>query len=65
MDYAYQGKHPPTKLAVMVTSTNADMIQDQPWLVDSAATDHVTASLNNLSFPKPYNGQDHLNVGNG
>lgn len=50
MDYAYQGKHPPTKLAIMVTSTNVDMIQDQPWLADSAATNHVTASLNNLSF---------------
>ena len=27
--------------------------------------DHVTSSLNNLSFPKPYNDQDHLTVGNG
>ena len=32
---------------------------------DSAAKDHVTSSLNHLSFPKPYNGQDHLIVGNG
>ena len=56
MDYAYQGKHPPTKLAAMVTSSNSMIAQEQPWLADSAATDHVTSSLNHLSFPKPYNG---------
>ena len=54
MDYAYQGKHPPTKLTTMVTSSNHLLTQEQPWLADSAATDHVTASLNQLSFPKPY-----------
>ena len=53
MDYAYQGKHPPTKLATMATASNAYVTQDQPWLADSAATDHVTSSLNHLSFPKP------------
>ena len=37
----------------------------QPWLADSAATDHVTASLNQLSFPKPYPSQEQLTVGNG
>ena len=50
MDYAYQGKHPPTKLAAMATTSNACFTQDQPWLADSAATDHVTTSLNQLSF---------------
>ena len=54
MDYAYQGKHPPTKLAVMATTSNACLTQDQPWLTDSAATDHVIANLNHLNFPKPY-----------
>ena len=34
-------------------------------MVDNAATDHVTSSLNYLSFPKPYTGQEHLIVGNG
>ena len=58
MDYAYQGKHPPTKLAAMVTSSNYLLTQEQPWLADSAATDHVTASLNQLNFPKPYPGQE-------
>ena len=65
MNYAYQGKHPPTKLATMAISSNSMMTQKQPWLADSAATDHVTSSLNHLSFPKPHNGQEHLIVGNG
>ena len=49
----------------MATSSNSMIAQNQPWLADSAATDHVTSSLNHLSFPKPYNGQEHLIVGNG
>ena len=61
----YQGKHPPTKLSAMATSFNASITQDQPWLIDSVATDRVTSSLNRLSFPKPYNGQEHLTIGNG
>ena len=56
MDYAYQGMHPPTKLATMATSSNTMMTQEQPWLADSAATNHVTSSLNHLSFLKPYTG---------
>jgi len=65
MDYAYQGKHPPTKLAAMATASNACLTQDQPWLANSATTDHVTSNLNHLSFPKPYHGQDHLTIDNG
>jgi len=56
MDYAYQGKHPLTKLVAMASSSNSIIAQEQPWLVDSAAIDHVTSSLNHLSFPKPYTG---------
>ena len=56
MDYAFQGNHPPTKLATMAIASNATITQDQPWLADSAATDLVTSSLNALSFPKPYTG---------
>ena len=65
MGYAYQGKHPPTKLTAMTTASNACLTQDQPWLADSAATDHVTSSLSHLSFPKPYQGQDQITFGNG
>ena len=28
MDYAYQGKHPPAKLAAMATASNACLTQD-------------------------------------
>ena len=65
MDYADQGKHPPTKFAAIVTTSNAAITQDQPWLANSATTNHVTISLNNLSFLQPYNGQGHLTFGNG
>ena len=65
MDYAYQGKHPSTILAAMAIASNACLTQDQPWLADSAVTDHVTSSLNHLSFPKPYHGQDQITGGNG
>ena len=64
MDYAYQGKHLPTKLAAMATSSNSMIAQDQHWLADSAATDHFTSSLNHISFPKPYNEQEYLTVDN-
>lgn len=50
MGYAYQGKHPPTKLVVMATASNAAITQEQPWLVDSVTIDRVTASFNNLDF---------------
>ena len=45
MDYAYQGKHPPTKLAAMATASNAYFTQDQPWLTDSAATLHPVSTI--------------------
>ena len=64
MDYEYQRKHPPTKLSAMATSFNASITQDQPWLADSVTTDHVTSSLNHLSFPRPFNDQELLTVGN-
>ena len=50
MDYAYQGKHPPTKLAAMATASNACLAQEQPWLVDSVATNHVTITSINSAF---------------
>ena len=49
----------------MATTSNAAITQEQPWLVDSAATEHVTANFNNPAFPKPYNGADHFTMGNG
>ena len=49
----------------MATASNACLAQEQPWLANSVAIDHVIANLNQLSFPQPYSGQNHLTVGNG
>ena len=35
------------------------------WLVDSAASHHVTRDLRNLSTHGPYHGYDSIIVGNG
>ena len=48
----------------MVASSNANH-NLEPWLIDSVATNHYTSNLNNLSFPKPYSGQERIIVGNG
>ena len=64
MYYAFQGNHPSTKLVAMTIASNAAITQEQPWLADSVAINHVTSSLNSLSFPQPYNGQDQVIVGN-
>uniref|UniRef100_A0A2N9IHG4 CCHC-type domain-containing protein n=1 Tax=Fagus sylvatica TaxID=28930 RepID=A0A2N9IHG4_FAGSY len=54
MDFAYQGKNPPTKLAAMANASNLNMTQGtgETWLTDSGASDHITADLNN---PQPAN----------
>jgi hypothetical protein len=64
MDYAYQGRHPPTELAAMVTQSNA-LCEEDDWLADSGANNHITANLENLSIQQPYNGGEAVTVGNG
>jgi hypothetical protein len=49
MDYAYQGRHPPSELAAMVSQSNALRGEDE-WLADSGANNHITAELENLSI---------------
>ena len=49
MNFAYQGKNPPAKLAAMASATNVAITNNQdPWLADSSTSDHLTANLNNL-----------------
>ena len=51
MDFAYQGKNPPTKLAAMASASNAAITNNQdPWLANSGTLDHLIANLNNLSI---------------
>ena len=53
MDFAYQGRHPPAKLAAMASTSNGSQGGDT-WLTDIGATDHLTANLNNLQTQAPY-----------
>ena len=67
MDFAYQGKNPPTKLAAMANASNLNITQGtgDTWLTDSGALDHITANLNNLNQPTPFKGPEQVSVGNG
>ena len=65
MNFAYQGKHPPTKLAAMASTSNAAITSNQdPWLADSGTSNHLTANLNNLSIQSQYKGPKQITVGN-
>jgi hypothetical protein len=64
MDYAYQGKHPPTQLAAMVAHNNANL-ENQDWLADSGANTHVTADHSNITDPQPFDGTYTIGVGKG
>jgi hypothetical protein len=66
MNFAYQGKNPTTKLAAMASASNLHHNQNtETWLTDSGASDHITASANNLNPQVPYQGQEQVSVGNG
>jgi hypothetical protein len=67
MDFAYQGKHPPTKLAAMANASILTITQGNKdtWFIDSGASDHITANLNNLNQPIPFKGPEQVSVGNG
>uniref|UniRef100_A0A2N9FJ89 CCHC-type domain-containing protein n=1 Tax=Fagus sylvatica TaxID=28930 RepID=A0A2N9FJ89_FAGSY len=64
MDFAYQGRHPPAKLAAMASTSNGSQGGDT-WLTDTGATDHLTANLTNLQTAAPYQGTEQVSVGNG
>ena len=64
MDFAYQGKHPPAKLAAMASTSNGAQGGDT-WLTDTGATNYLIANLNNLQVQTPYKGTDQVAVGNG
>jgi glutathionylspermidine synthase len=49
MDFAYQGKNPTTKLTAMASASNIQHTQSaETWLTNSGASDHISASSNNL-----------------
>uniref|UniRef100_A0A2N9HH13 Integrase catalytic domain-containing protein n=1 Tax=Fagus sylvatica TaxID=28930 RepID=A0A2N9HH13_FAGSY len=66
MDFAYQGKNPPTKLAAMANASNLQYTHNsETWLTDSGASDHITATASNLNTQAPYHGSEQVTVGNG
>ena len=64
MDFAYQGRHPPAKLAAMASTSNCSQGGDT-WLTNTGVTDHLTANLTNLQVPASYKGTEQVSVGNG
>ena len=68
MDFTYQGRHPPAKLASMVA--NAAQVHSSnawlAWLTDTGCSDHVTPNLSELSLmQQPVQGLEVVTVGNG
>jgi len=64
MDYAYQGRHPPSQLAALF-AYNSVQPEDSTWYADSDANHHLTPALENLHIHEPYTGLDTIVVGNG
>ena len=64
MDFAYQGRHPPAKLAAMASTSNGAQAGES-WLTDTGATDNLTANMTNLNTHTPYKGTDQVAVDNG
>jgi hypothetical protein len=65
MDFSFQGRHPPTQLAVMAAHIHNTTKIEQPWYLDSGANHHVTLERENLILQQPYHGNDSVTVGNG
>ena len=50
MNYAFQGRHPPTELAAMVAEANTTYLNQHQWYADSGANIHVTSDAANLAI---------------
>ncbi|KAG9137250.1 hypothetical protein Leryth_023704 [Lithospermum erythrorhizon] len=50
------------KSALIATPTS---MNDPAWYVNSGASNHLTSDFNNVSLATPYEGNDHITVGNG
>jgi hypothetical protein len=64
MDYAFQGQHPSSKLATMVSQSNNLQIEDE-WLAKNGANTHITNDSDNLTLQQPYQGNEIVGLGNG
>ncbi|KAJ4981007.1 hypothetical protein NE237_031844 [Protea cynaroides] len=62
MYYTYHGRHPPEKLAAMVSSAQPDT---HTWFSDTGASHHLTPDVDNLQQFPPSDGIDAVQIGNG
>jgi hypothetical protein len=79
MNYAYQGRQPPAKLAAIASTNMSNAFQSQQpssqafypdqtqtcWVSDTGATDHFTPDITHMPSYHEYHGQDGVTVGNG
>uniref|UniRef100_A0A2N9HHM9 CCHC-type domain-containing protein n=1 Tax=Fagus sylvatica TaxID=28930 RepID=A0A2N9HHM9_FAGSY len=70
MNFAYQGRQPPAKLAAiastaMSSAINAPYSNQSSWISDTGATDHFTPDISHIPDCHDYRGTDQVTVGNG
>nr|CAN78270.1 hypothetical protein VITISV_006712 [Vitis vinifera] len=65
MNYAFQGRHPPTELAAMVVEANTTYLNQHQWYTNSGVNIHVPSDTASLAISQPYEGTDTVGVGNG
>ena len=63
IDFTYQGRHPPSELAAMTSSTHN--LSSNYWISDTGATDHFTPDLANIQHPTEYTSTDTVTIDNG
>ena len=64
MDFAYQGKNPPIKLAAMASASSAAITNNQdPWLIDTGTSNHLTTNSVISLFNLSTRGQNKLLLG--
>ena len=68
MNFAYQERHPPAKLASMAASSmaaNSSSHSNHNWFTDTGASDHITPDLAQLSLHEQATAGETVTVGNG
>ncbi|KAG2707896.1 hypothetical protein I3760_05G167500 [Carya illinoinensis] len=63
-NFSYQGRLPPSDLAVMAAEGNTSYAQ-HVWYADGGANAHITNNTANLTTAQPYEGEETITVGNG
>ena len=70
MNFAYQGRQPPAKLAAiastaMSSAINAPYSNQSSSISDTGAMDHFTPDISHIPDYHDYRGTDQVTVGNG